>query len=170
MPFVARPVDFDSINYLPGFPSISKYDCAPDSWNPLTGGCNNPPVSVGRERRGVIDAQALIAALQQAGAKAPSILGGLGSAGSYGYHRRVGTGIHGIGAAAGSGSLHRRRGMGCGCGGSCGGGGGCGCGDKSPMSLGQLDLTSMAGIVTWLESNWMPLAIGAGVAWMLKRK
>jgi hypothetical protein len=158
MPFVAKPVDFDSINYLPGFPSLSKYDCDPFSWNKATGGCKTSPVAIGRERKGVIDAQALLAALQQTGAKAPSILGGLGES----MHRRVGTGIHGVGAASGSGSLHRRRGMGCGCGGSCGG-----CGDKG---LGQIDLTSMTGILSWLESNWMPLAIGAGVVWMLKRK
>jgi hypothetical protein len=169
MPFVAKPVDFDSINYLPGFPSLSKFSCDPFSWNALTGGCKTPPVAVGRERKGVIDANALLAALQQTGAKAPSILGGLGGPGGSGFHRRVGTGIHGVGGASGSGSLHsHRRGMGCGCGGSCGGG--CGCGSKSAMGLGQIDLTSMASIVSWRETNWMPLAIGAGVVWMLKRK
>jgi hypothetical protein len=149
--YLQKAVDFDSINYLPGFPSLSLYSCSPDSWNPETGGCSALPVAVGRELAPVSDATSMALAVVQAQNKMPARLGS-----AHGdRHRRVGMGV----AAH---ERNRNRGMGgCGCGGSCGG-----CGDHGPIGMGM----AWTDIVTWLESNWMPLLIGGGVVWFLKRR
>jgi hypothetical protein len=149
--YVQRPVDFDSINYLPGFPTLSLYQCDPFSWNGATGGCAAAPVAVGRELAPVSDATSMALAVLQAQNKLPVRLGSSGSR-SDRHRSRLGS--------SNRADRHLRGLDGCGCGGSCGG-----CG--SPMGLGAFDWTS---IITWLESNWMPLLVGGGVVWFLKRR
>ena len=163
--YVQRPVEFDSINYLPGFPSLSVYSCDPFSWDTLTGGCAGGPVAIGREKAGVNDATAMALAIVGAAAKSPVRLWSSGSRGGDRHARPMhlsgqhGADHHHYVDARGSGGRRFAHLNGCGCGGSCGSCGG-------PMGLG-FDMTT---ITTWLMANWMPLLIGGGVVRFLKRR
>ncbi len=95
MPLVARAVAFDSVGFLPGFPSDSAYQCDPWSTSRKMGGCADAPQVVGREA-GTSQAGAAIArAIAEArGGSATVNLGGCGCGGSCGG---CGSHEHGLG-------------------------------------------------------------------------
>lgn len=154
MPFVAKPVAFDSINFLPGFPGNSRYSCNPWSIEFKAGACAVGPTAVGREPAGVMDARAMaLAILAASNSHGPVRLSGLGGASEVRVHSREITGRTRLGSLAGD----------CGCGGRCG------CGEEVPRWAGMGDL-SVASVTDWAKANWVPLLVGGGLVWFLKRR
>lgn len=173
---IEKPIAFESLDFLPGFPTLSKYTCNPFSTFYRAGACANPPQTVGRERTGPYGFDAMVQAIKAAGGVVPNYSGGMSGLGKAGdRHIRHDHFISGLGASGRSDRharfttdltaasafrpRHGTEGLGgCGCGGSCGGCGG---------GLGQFDASS---IMSWISANWMPLAIGGAAVWFLKRR
>lgn len=161
MAYINRPVAFDSINFLPGFPGNSDYSCNPWDMTAEAGACAVSPVAVGRETSPISDATAMALSALAAGSKAPMGLSGSDRSARF---RRVAL------SGGGERDYHRRSGGVAGLGDSCGCGGRCGCGQEF-VGMGQIDLSStMSTITTWVEANWMPLLVGGAVIWFLKKK
>lgn len=183
---IEKPIAFESLDFLPGFPTLSKYTCNPFSTFYRAGACANPPQTVGRERSGPYGFDAMVAAIKAAGGQVPNYSGkqlaglGMNPGGHADRHIRHDHFISGLGSEHGG--VYHRAGRyegnfppastsrndhpnykarlgGCGCGGSCGSCGGGG--------LGAFDASS---IMSWVASNWMPLAIGGAAVWFLKRR
>lgn len=184
---IEKPIAFESLDFLPGFPTLSKYTCNPWGTNFRAGACANPPQAVGRERMAPYGFDAMVQAIKAAGGVVPNysgkMLAGLGAAEhALSRHIRHEHFMSGMGGGEHGGAHHGRSGAagyegnwptastsrndhpnykarlsGCGCGGSC----------SSCSGMGAFDATS---IMSWITSNWMPLAIGAGAVWFLKRR
>lgn len=169
---IEKPIAFESLDFLPGFPTLSKFACNPWSSNFKAGACANPPVAIGRERGPLNGWPAVQAAIRAAGGTVPSVTG-LGGGGRGGDRHIQRLRLSGAGGHADrhradygyqAGTLrndvpgYRAKLGGCGCGGSCGCGGGAGLG---------FDASS---VTSWVTANWMPLAIGAAAVWFLKRR
>ena len=180
MPLMERPVAFGSINFLPGFPSLSVFGCNPWKRDMKAGACANPPSTIGREKAALPATVAMTQAMLEAGVGPdsfisdiqrgvmPAALAGLGagSDGSIMHHNRARGGIHALGANDNGWEHHHGNegGGGCGCGGTCGGRGG----GLSGLSESFTALTSDP--MGFLQDNALAIAIGAAVVFMLKRK
>jgi hypothetical protein len=81
MPLIQKPVAFDSIDFLPGFPSLSKYDCNPWSTAFKAGACATPPTVIGRERNANIYAGDIMARAIASSSNRPAQIEGLGGCG-----------------------------------------------------------------------------------------
>lgn len=178
---VEKPIAFESLDFLPGFPTLSKFACNPFSTNFRAGACANPPVAVGRERTPLNGWPAVTAAIRAAGGVVPSYTGISGLAmgeKSARHHRDEHLMLRGLGAH--DTGRHHYEGnwpsastlrndhpryqaphlSGCGCGGSC-----------SSCSGSGLGFTlDPASIMSWVTANWMPLAVGGALVWFLKRR
>jgi len=144
MPFVEKPVAFDSVDFLPGFPSLSVYGCNPWNRDLRAGACASPPSVVGREKAQLPATVAMSRAMLEAGIGPASFMSEM---------------QRGIVPAALSG---------CGCGGSCGG-----CGDDHG-GMGAYGLPDFSAVASdpfgYITSNLFPIALGAALVFMLKRK
>lgn len=192
MPLVKKPVAFDSINFLPGFPSLSRYQCNPWKIADSAGACADSPVNISREPNMLPASVFIQRAMLQAGVAPPAMKNmmarGIVPAALAGIVRQAH--LHGSGGAL----LGLGHDCGCGCGGhgDCGGGlggasGSVGVGGSAgssygfdggdegtnygPTRLGAFDLTAItSNPVQWLQDNALPLALGAGVAWFIFRR
>jgi hypothetical protein len=166
MPFVNKPVAFDSINYLPGFPLDSVYSCNPWDTNPNNpDACSVLPMSLARSAGRMPASLPMQAAMIAAGVAPASR--------SMMFHKGI------VPAQLG----------GCGCG--CKGSGSCGMGRggsdhhvhgggpggwSNPFQPGVAGLgdfpTSFApaDLMAWAQANAAALGIGFALAWFLKRK
>jgi hypothetical protein len=177
MPLIKQPVAFDSLNYLPGFPSLSKFDCNPWATNVQEGACGNKLVDISRQS-GTAPAQvaiqrALTAAgygsgqsqfAQRRGIVPAALAGSGGSLLGLGFTDRYADIYDGSMDSSYSGF----RGLGgCGCGGS---GGSCGCDDGHHHGMGDIssDLTAaIADPMTWAKNSILALAVGAFAGYMI---
>lgn len=187
MPLIQKPVAFDSINFLPGFPSLSRYGCNP--WNRFNtaGACPSDPINVSNEPSPGMSASAYISrAMAEAGVSSPvidrmvrsgvipaSLAGIVGQLGRkrmiVGLRGSGGALIEGLGGGGGGASISDGGDAIGEC--QCGGRGGCpGAETCGATRLG--DLTQLTtDPVGWVTGNAMPLAIGFGLAWFfLKRR
>lgn len=174
MPFVQKPVAFDSINFLPGFPSLSRFGCNPWNTGKVAGSCPDGPVNISREPIPVPASQYIARAMLQAGVAPPAYnnmfkrgivpgqlagimaqLRGIGNPGGSGDGGSIGDGNTGPTRLGGLG--------GCGCGGSCG----CG-GHDHGLGFALTDITSDP--LGWLQSNAVPLAIGGALVFFLFKR
>lgn len=176
--FVAKPVAFGSINFLPGFPSDSVYSCNPWKTDSAAGSCATPPTSIGRESNVLPAGDAIAQALRDVtGRMSLAGLGGCGCKSKAKQHHS--TTLVGVGSVDD-----------CGCGGSCGG-----CGSGAPVyqgdgvsgagggggfhyhhhsGLGDFGVPDLATVTAdplgYLQSNAFPIVLGALVVYLIKKR
>lgn len=149
--YVDRPVAFDSINFLPGFPSDSVYQCDPWSTTRGEGACAGSPTVIGREQ-GVNPASMAIARAIAAARNAPAS-GLSGCGGSCGCGGTCGGGMGDDGGAYGSTSRSHQH---------------------HHASIGDFGLPDFSTIaadpVGYLKGNAFPIVLGALAVYLIKRK
>jgi hypothetical protein len=175
MPFLRKPIAFDSINFQPGFPSLSVFSCNPwDTSRRLDGACASEPVQIARQQSTMPASFYIQRALIEAGA-APAAVNNMmkrgivpaALAGIAGIRPQLrGLGWGGDGGSIGDGNTGATRLGGCGCGGKTAGG--CGCGGHGLGDFSLTDITSDP--MAWLKSNVVPLTVGAAVAYFVFKK
>lgn len=173
MPFIKKPVAFDSINFLPGFPSLSAYACNPWDSGKVAGACASTPVQIARQPSTMPASTFIARAMLEAGVAPPQLNNMMrrgvvpGALAGIARQHLKGMGFASDGGSSDDGYKMTRLGGGCGCGGSCGG---CGDDHKHGGGLGFAlsDITSDP--MAWLSANAVPLAIGAGLAYFIFKR
>lgn len=179
MPFLKKPVAFDSINFLPGFPSLSAFSCNPWDTGHVAGACASTPVQIARQPSTMPASTFMARAMLEAGVGAPKfdrmMRRGVVPAGMAGIVQQLrgigGGGYAGDGGSIGDGYRITRLGGGgrgaggCGCGGKCGG---CSTDHSHGLGFALSDIT--ADPMAWLSSNAIPLAIGAAAAYFIFKR
>lgn len=159
MPLMEKPVAFGSVNFLPGFPSLSVFGCNPWKQDMRAGACANPPSVIGREKAALPATDAMTRAMLEAGVGPDSFIADI----QRGVMPAALSGVGGSGSASWE-HHHANEKGGCGCGGKCGG---CG-GGLSGVAETFAELTSDP--MQFLQDNALAIALGAAVVWMLKKK
>ena len=151
MPLVARPVAFDSINFLPGFPSDSAFQCDPWSTNRAQGACVDSPTVIGRERGTSQAGVAIAAAIAAARGAAPVSLGSCG--GSCGCGGTCGGGLGSGDHGGGHSHPHHDGPM------------------KGIGDYGIPDFSTVAGApLDYLKANAFPIVLGALAVFLIKKR
>jgi len=157
--YVQRPVAFGTINFLPGFPSDSVYQC--DPWSTTSAGrCADGPSVIGRETGNYQAGAAIQRALAEVTGRPSLAVGELAVAAApqVAHHHDS---LSGIGD--------------CGCGGKCGG---CGSGaahhHDSLMGMGAYGLPDLATVTAdplgYLQANAFPIVLGALAVYLIKKR
>lgn len=153
MPYMAKDVAFGSIGFQPGFPSLSQFSCNPWSTSATSGACPTAPVALARERAALPATDVVRRAMLEVGA------------GPFDYNYAMAQGIVPASLAGISDdNLPMVGGLagdcGCGCGGSCG------LGDYGVPDFNAV----MADPLAFLKSNLFPMALGAALLMLVKRR